>query len=142
MSHDRKNAVAGGWMARWLPLACFSVAVGSTLSVLILQALTPSDGPEFTLAKLPRWVAGWLAFTAMLALGTVAGIGRMYLLEAKHFHSRNVQDGTLALLLAVIGTILVMLLGRGTEGLWIGTFMAMATAGLIPLVVIRLRKRS
>lgn len=62
MLHDQQNAVAGEWMARWLPLAWFSVAVGSTLSGLVLQAMTPTDGPAITFANLYRWVLGWLCF--------------------------------------------------------------------------------
>jgi hypothetical protein len=141
MLHDQQNAVAGEWMARWLPLAWFSVAVGSTLSVLVLQAMTPTDGPAITFANLYRWVLGWLCFTAMLALGTIAGILRIDLLKAKHFHSPNVQDVTLALLGALIGVILVILLLNGSGWLWIGTSMTMAAVGLIPLLAIRLCKR-
>lgn len=142
MSQDQQSAITGRWMARWLPLACFSVAVGSTLSVLVLQAMTPSDGPTFTFAHLPKYVAGWLCFAAMLVVGTVAAIFRVDVLEAKHFHNTSVQDVTLLLMGTIIVVTLVILLANDNGWLWISTSMAMATAGLIPLLVVRLRKSS
>lgn len=141
MLQDQQSAVTGGWMARWLPLVCFSVAVGSTLSVLVLQAMTPSDGATFTFAHLPRYVLGWLCFTAMLTMGTVAAVLRIDFLDAKHFHDPNVQIVTLLLMGALIGAILFALLVNGSGWLWISTSMAMATGGLIPLLVVRLHKK-
>lgn len=129
-----------GGITRWLPLACFAVTVGSTLSVLVLQAMTLRDGMDLTFARVPGWIAGWLGFTALLAAGTVGGISRMGMLEAKRFHDTDVQDVTLAVMGALIATTLVILLVKGDGLLWGSASMIMAAVGLIPLLAIRLRK--
>jgi hypothetical protein len=126
--------------ARWLPLACFTVTVGSTLSVLVLQAMLLTDVADVTLARLFGWIAGWLGFTALLAAGVVGAIFRLGLLEATRFHDTTVQDVTLILMMALIAATLAILLVKGGGLLWASASMIMAAVGLIPLLAVRLRK--
>ncbi|WP_439576066.1 hypothetical protein [Phreatobacter sp.] len=125
--------------ARWLPLVCFTTTVGSTLSVLILQAMVRGDGADLPIFAVFRWMAGWLGFTALLAAGVVGGIYRMGLLDPWRFHSSSVQDVTLILMGALIAGLVVILLANGGGLLWGGASMTMAAVGLVPLLAVRLR---
>lgn len=126
-------------VARWLPLACFAVAVGSTLSVLVLQALALGSSTEMALARIPGWIGAWIGFTALIAAGAAAGVFRMRV-GAASFHSAHVQEVTLILMGALIAMTLVILVVTGGGWLWGSASMIMAAAGLIPLLAIRLRK--
>lgn len=126
--------------ARWLPLVCFAMTVGSTLSVLILQAMVRGDGADLPTFAVFRWIAGWLGFTVLLAAGVVGGIYRMGLLDPWRFHSTSVQDVTLILMGALIAGLLVILLANGGGLVWGSASMIMAAVGQIPLLAVRLRK--
>lgn len=136
----RQTPQTPGWIARWLPFACFAVAVSSTVAVLILQAITLKEAAALSLVDLFRQAVAWLFLTALIVPATVAMVFRMDLMQPARFHGDGVQAVTLILLGALIAGMLVVIAVQAGGWPWAAASLAMAGAGLLPLLALRWRR--